>query len=208
MVASRAEGYIYSRGFLGDWLLSTMIIVALMIIVSAAYPIIAESSIGKTIREQLDQLLEGADETPLDPISLMSVIILNNIRVAIIIVLTSPTLALPLVIEAFQGAAIGYMISATLYGDYLTASAGIPIIPLVIHYGLVPHGAVEIPAISLLVAPILGVRRYGFKKAIVYSISMLPLTIVMLIVAGVVESTVTIVLILLISIIVAFKLLV
>ena len=208
MLVGRAEEYVYSRGFLRDWILSTAIIVVVMVAVSAAYPAIAESSVGDAIRRQLEQLVEKAGGGPLNPLSLMALIILNNVRVALIMALSSPTLVLPVMIEAFQGAAVGYMISAVLHGDYLAPSVGVQLTPLLIHYGLVPHGVVEIPAISLVVAPLIGVGRHGLKKAVVYSLSLLPLTIAMLIVAGVVESTVTIVLILLISIIVAFKLLV
>ncbi len=190
-LSSARESYLLSKGFVRDWIMATLIVAITIVGASTFYPILRETGLGGFIEDQISQLRElvgGGSSLPL-----VLLIILNNIRVLLIITITIPTIILPISILALQGAIVGYLTSWMLENPVIEASPeiSITITPMYIFLALIIHGIIEIPAFSLVLAPLMSFRKRGIKSTFKLSLSLLPLSMLMLVIAAVIESVIT-----------------
>ncbi len=192
---------VYTARFLKAWVTVSLIVSASLVASTISYPLLRDTVVGQTIEDQLRQVLDMAQSEGQSLISLPLLIILNNMQVALIIALLSPTLILSLGLEAFQGAVVGYFIPMILYGALNTGQIVDVSDPLFVFYGLVIHGVVEIPAIALVAAPVILARTTGIRKAFTNSVKLIPHAFILLAIAGIVESTITVVVVLLIALV-------
>ncbi len=190
-LSQHREDYMVSGEFARDWIMATLIVTITVVGASSFYPIIKYTWLGELIEDQIEQLrklVEGGSSLPL-----ILLIILNNIRVLLIITITVPTVILPVGILAFQGIVVGYLTSFMLENPVISVSpeASITITPMYLFLALIVHGIVEIPAFSMVMAPLMSFRKRGIKATFKLSIALLPLSTLMLIVAATVESIIT-----------------
>lgn len=147
---------------------------------------VREEVVGVVIRE-LRPIAEGV---LLNPMLATLLILLNNLRVALIAFLTGPTLVLPLAISFINGYVVGLFLN---YGSRPITTNLILILP---------HGILEIPAILLSTSlgvslALATIRKYLFKHDVCLSDLLvryaryLPLITLLLIIAAFIEVYLT-----------------
>lgn len=93
------------------------------------------------------------------------------------------TIVFPIFVIILNGGLVGFVSVYTLpiHGN-----------SLVIFYFLAPHGVIEIPAFSLVASSMILIFRRGLSKAYSIAFSLLALSVLMLVVAALTESSITI----------------
>jgi len=186
--------YILSGALLRHWVRAVSIIVVVLVASSIFYNQIHGSSLGSFVEEQLDKIRDVSSNAGNMPPGIFLAIILNNLQVLAVMVILSPTLVLPLLIASFQGVVVGYMVSQIIEGGGVSvAGVDFKFDPVTIYYALSVHGVVEVPAIALILSPLIAVREYGFVRSLKNMIRLIPIAALLLVIAAVIESTVTLI---------------
>ena len=183
---------LYDYRFLKLWIIIIILFSTTSIIAAIAY----NSLLSSLFSEQILDKFRGMADDSFNPFLLSMKIFINNTLVTLVSALLSVTIILPLLIIAINGIAVGFISSYAIYNTENTIFNS----PYIIFYSLITHGSIEVPAISLIAATTLLAGRdiNTIIKNVTYAI---PVSIVMLLVAAVVESTLTIALILTLSLI-------
>ncbi len=183
---------LYNHRFFRMWIIVVLLFSATGIIATIAY----SSLLNSLFSEQLLDKFEDMAGDSFNPFLLSMKIFINNTLVTLVSALLSVTVILPLFIIAINGIAVGFISSYAIYNTDNTLFQS----PYMIFYSLITHGSIEVPALSLVAAAVLFAGR-SVNAIIKNVISVIPVSIVMLLVAAVVESTLTIALILGLSLI-------
>ncbi|MEB3773451.1 MAG: stage II sporulation protein M [Desulfurococcales archaeon] len=182
------------------WVYMILLISITMTLSTLFYPVLASTRVGDVVERQIEELFEKAESVSgPDPVGLAALIFLNNTMILLLMALLSPTIVAPILIGMYQGLVVGYIIPALLEGGFINSQVGYG--PVVIYYGLSVHGVIEIPAIALALSPLLGVFRQGLRRTITYVFKLVPYSVLLLVIAAVIESVVTRVMIILIVLI-------
>jgi stage II sporulation protein M len=166
------------------WYLLIVVFGVSAVLVAVFYNSLQSSVLGSYMANETQQIKEvaGYFSNSSSLYALLPVIIYANnslkdvIMYALLIVLVFPPLVL-----IINGGLVGYvsMLTLPIHGN-----------SLVVFYYLVPHGVIEIPAFSLTAASIVLIRR-GVGAMYYRAFPLLVLSLTLLIVAAIVESTVT-----------------
>ena len=187
---SKAKLMLYDYKFLRMWIIVILLFSATGIIATITYSILRNSLFSEQL---LDKFKDMASDS-FNPFLLSMKIFINNTLVTLVSALLSITIILPLFIIAINGIAVGFISSYAMYNTENTIFHS----PYMVFYSLITHGSIEVPALSLVAATVLFAGRN--INAIVKNVtSIIPVSIVMLLVAAVVESTLTIALVLALS---------
>jgi len=182
-------GYVSTR-LVRYWIYMILLISVTMILSTLFYPTLSSTRVGDVVERQIEELFRKAESVSgADPLGLAAMILLNNTIILLLMALLSPTIIAPILIGMYQGLVVGYIIPVMLEGGLNNSQALYG--PVVLFYGLSVHGVIEIPAIALALSPLLGVFEQGFKKTIIYIFKLVPYSILLLVIAAVIESVVT-----------------
>ncbi|MDP8002706.1 MAG: stage II sporulation protein M [Caldisphaera sp.] len=168
------------------WILMIIIFGIAGVAIVLSYNYIMNSFIGQYLQSQSSQIkqiaqnFEGGNSIYLLPF----VIFGNNIKTAIITWLSSLTIIIPILIVAFNGGLVGFVLPLALQTQPTEPS-------LVMFYLLVPHGAIEIPSVTLVASTFILMVNKGPLKMYKSSFGLLILSIILLAVAAVIESFLT-----------------
>lgn len=157
------------------------------------YEVIRDSPVGSVIEEAISNIEDiGAAPKLLLPL----IIFLNNVVVALRVVLFSFTIILPFVDVGFNAVVVSYVIADSILagglGDFLPTGS----IPQYIFAVLTPHGSIEIPALGVAASTAfymvdhLKGRKVGLLRVAKRNFL---LTLYMLMVAAILEVTVSVV---------------
>lgn len=184
-----------------DWLLDRSFILTWASLIALFYiAMLAGSALYHTsplgVREQVISLVREYYESRvpegyLNPLVFFTVILINNSVVVVIATLLSITLLAPLLIMIVNGLIVGFIISLSAE---IGGVAGGGLSYLSIYLFIAPHGVIEIPAIALASSAFSIAFRRGLKTFLSSLPSILLLSLSMIFVAALVESTVTIIL--------------
>lgn len=199
---SRAERFLLEKGLAKYWILGLLLFVAPMVLTALFYDYVEDSPIGGFLEEALGGLqeraksVEGLGNLAVRIAATFALILANNLVVALIMALSSVTIVLPVAVIAFNGLLNGYVVGAVLRGSLTLPEGGLAardVSPIDVFAALAPHGVIEIPALALLVAPLMAVNSLSYKEAVKTSISLVPVVAVLLAVAALIESTITLI---------------
>lgn len=155
------------------------------IAVSALYNYIVSSPLGSYLLNELGSLRNTVgfvNTTAYSYALLPEVIYLNNSRVDLINFVLLLTMVIPVVIiDVLNGGLVGFV---SMYRLPALKNA------LVVFYLLSPHGVVEIPAFALVASSIVTIK-YGVRRMYYIAFALLLMSLLMLFVAALVESTIT-----------------
>jgi stage II sporulation protein M len=184
-----------------DWLLDRSFILTWASLIALFYiAMLAGSALYHTsplgVREQVVSFVREYYESRvpegyLNPLVFFTVILINNSVVVVIATLLSITLLAPLLIMIANGLIVGFIISLSAE---IGGVAGGGLSYLSIYLSIAPHGVIEIPAIALASSAFSIAFRRGLKTFLSSLPSILLLSLSMIFVAALVESTVTIIL--------------
>ncbi|MEM2223168.1 MAG: stage II sporulation protein M [Acidilobaceae archaeon] len=164
------------------WVLLTLIFGLFAVIASAVYPLF-KGSIEDFISSFIESRLPGPS---INPFLILSLILVNNSIVVIVVGLLSITVLVPLAVLAFNGAIVGFIISLTNDNMGLSYPA--------IFILLAPHGIIEVPAIALVSSVFIAFFIGGLKLFISILPRVIVTSLIMIFVAAIIESTVTLML--------------
>jgi uncharacterized membrane protein SpoIIM required for sporulation len=150
----------------------------------------------ETIKEQIvlwinEYYISRVPSLTLNPIVFFMVVLINNTVVAIVAWLLSITVVVPLLTMLVNGLLVGFIVSLVAS---LGGAAGGGYNYLSLYLFLAPHGIIEIPAIALASSSFAIALTRGFKRFISSLPSVLILALIMIAIAAIVESTITIIL--------------
>ncbi len=186
----RAGMLLYDYRFLRMWIAVILLFNVTSIVTAVLYDNIRDSLFSQELLNKFEDIAGGS----FNPFLMSLQIFVNNIFVTLVSALLSITLILPLFIIAINGAAVGFISSYALYGVENTIFST----PYLIFYSLITHGSIEVPALSIIATTALLAGRN--LNTIIRSVaSVLPIPVVMLLIAAIIESTLTIALILILS---------
>jgi len=175
MLSSLEDIVVDDRRF-NSWLAYLLLFAASMILETLFHEAIRDSMLGRLASNVLGKFAG----LPASPVLLAVVIFANNLLVATILAITSPTLIIPVAIIIFNGVLVGYVVSERV-GVLGQASLLV---------GLTTHGGIEVSAISLAAA--LGlIAGGGFLRTLKLSVKLAPVIIVMLSLAAITEAFIT-----------------
>ncbi len=183
---------LYDYRFLRMWIIVILLFGVTSITATIAYSSVSSSFLSEQL---LDKFKDMAGDS-FNPFLLSMKIFINNTIVTLVSALLSITIILPLFIIAVNGIAVGFISSYAMYNTENTLFHS----PYMVFYSLITHGSIEVPALSLVAAAVLFAGR-NVNVIIKNVTQVIPVSIVMLLVAAVVESTLTIALILALSLI-------
>jgi stage II sporulation protein M len=145
---------------------------------------IAESLLyGKVPMGFLDEMLrklKGSLPNTFNPLLLFIIIFLHNLLVATITLVFSATFIVPALVVAVNGLIVGYVISLNYSKLGLAGSI----------VGLIPHGGIEIPAITLAAATGIVIRK-GIRNYVKQTSVAMLAVVLMLAIAAVTEAVIT-----------------
>lgn len=168
-----------------------LLIISAMVVLEPVYhDWLSSTVLGRIIEDMLSTLKEevspGEGSILYTLLEILGIIYVRNISVTLILAITSITILIPLAILVFNGMVIGYTITYVFSDPESPLFHNAPGIAAT----LIVHGAVEIPAVSLLVAATVAALRHP-KRALSIAIRVLPVSVILLIVAGIVEAFIT-----------------
>ena len=143
------------------------------------------------VKELIRELFgRGSGELSISQTLLLLIILLNNVRVALSLVGTSPLIFMPFLVLVANGALVGVAITLSQRPEIQTLMY------------LLPHGVPELTAIFItssiamwlvkeMISPTDGDRYSSLRKVVMSSLDLMVLTILLLMYAAVVESFVT-----------------
>ncbi len=143
------------------------------------------------VRDLIKELFgRGSGELSISQTLLLLIILLNNVRVALSLIGTSPLIFMPFLVLIANGALVGVAITLSQKPEIQTLMY------------LLPHGVPELTAIFItssiamwlvreMVSPTDGDRYSSLRKVVMGSLDLMVLTILLLIYAAIVESFVT-----------------
>ncbi|MEB3859688.1 MAG: stage II sporulation protein M [Desulfurococcales archaeon] len=206
--SSRSARFLLGPGIAKYWVASLLVFAVPMIASSILYEEIAGSPLGEAVSEALSDLerraswLQDIENPAARAAAVFALILANNVIVAVIMAASSVTLLIPVGVLAFNGVMVGYVMGAFLRGLTGTVEAQAAAVEpstIDLFVALTPHGIIEIPALALIAAPLLAAGKIGYVEAVKTSISLLPVTLALLAVAALVESTITVILLALVQ---------
>ncbi|MCC6044304.1 MAG: stage II sporulation protein M [Desulfurococcaceae archaeon] len=183
--------WILERSFVITWIsLVTLFYIATLVgsLLYHAAPETIKEQIVLWISEYYKSRVPGLT---LNPIVLFMVVLINNTVVAIVAWLLSITVVVPLLTMLVNGLLVGFIVSLVAS---LGGAAGGGYNYLSLYLSLAPHGIIEIPAIALASSSFAIALTRGFKRFISSLPSVLILALIMIAIAAIVESTITIIL--------------
>ncbi len=199
---SRARRFLLAKNTPRYWVLGLLIFVVPMILTVLLQDLVKESPLGVVVERALEGVrerarsVEGFENALARIAATFALILANNVLVALVMALTSVTVVVPIAVIAFNGVLTGYVIG-TIVGEPPAGPEGQLLARDVSSIGvfaaLTPHGVIEIPALALLAAPLLAINVLGYKEAVKTCFSLVPVVIVLLAVAALVESTITLI---------------
>jgi uncharacterized membrane protein SpoIIM required for sporulation len=183
--------WILERSFVITWISLVTLFYIATLVGSLLYHAAPE-----TIRERIVLWISEYYESrvpslTLNPIVLFMVVLINNTVVAIVAWLLSITVVVPLLTMLVNGLLVGFIVSLVAS---LGGAAGGGYNYLSLYLSLAPHGIIEIPAIALASSSFAIALTRGFKRFISSLPSVLILALIMIAIAAIVESTITIIL--------------
>jgi len=183
--------WILERSFVITWISLVTLFYIATLVGSLLYHAAPE-----TIREQIvlwisEYYKSRVPSLALNPIVLFMVVLINNTVVAIVAWLLSITVVVPLLTMLVNGLLVGFIVSLVAN---LGGAAGGGYNYLSLYLFLAPHGIIEIPAIALASSSFAIALTRGFKRFISSLPSVLILALIMIAIAAIVESTITIIL--------------
>ncbi|MFN4045890.1 MAG: stage II sporulation protein M [Acidilobaceae archaeon] len=166
------DPYIYKA-----WIFLTVLFGVVSIVASAAYPLY--SSLAEGLAREFSGKMPF---TGLNPLMLFLFIVVNNSIVIIVTLLLSFTIIVPILVIAVNGAVVGFISAyvADLGYRYSTVFAYIA-----------PHGVIEVPAIALAASSFIVIFTRGLKRLPEDVVRIFMIAFIMILVAALVESTVT-----------------
>lgn len=183
--------WILERSFVITWISLVTLFYIATLVGSLLYHAAPE-----TIKEQIvlwisEYYISRVPSLTLNPIVLFMVVLINNTVVAIVAWLLSITVVVPLLTMLVNGLLVGFIVSLVAN---LGGAAGGGYNYLSLYLFLAPHGIIEIPAIALASSSFAIALTRGFKRFISSLPSVLILALIMIAIAAIVESTITIIL--------------
>ncbi len=183
----------------------TVVVVIVLILIFAVFmaipilsPSVLDSLMGEMAKNQtqeIDNILNYSF------IILPAIIYLRNLSVALILVLTSVTVVIPLFIIALNGMVVSAIITGML-NSLLTTNMLADITPgglsVFIVSALAPHGMVEIPTITIS-ASVIAILPRGLGRLAKSAKGVLYIASANLLAAAIIESTITVLLALFIA---------
>ncbi len=166
------DPYIYKA-----WMFLTGLFGVILMIASSAYPLYS-GLVESLMRELMGKMPSG----DLNPLLLFPFIVVNNSIVIIVTLLFSFTIIVPFLVIAVNGVVVGFLSAyvANMGYKYLTIFAYIA-----------PHGVIEVPAVALAASSFIVVFTRGLGKLPENAVSIFIIALIMILVAALVESTVT-----------------
>lgn len=178
-----------NRGFVGF----TLVIFIMGLLLGLSFP----DALDQILKSQIEHIKNLASEADGSPAKLTWVILRNNVTVSLSFIVTGVALSVfPVMMVMVNGMAIGY-----LFAQWGMMSQ-VPVWAIIV-YGILPHGIFEIPAFILAGAmgiklgymwlrPIPGKSRWNsFLHAGKETLGVLPLILVSLVLAALIEGFVT-----------------
>jgi len=167
---------------------------ASMVAAVVGYDWIRSQVVGQMVEESIEQVTSLADQ----PWYMFPILIFeNNARLAIVTALLSPVFIIPLFIIAFNGMVVGYVVVEAIIAGFGVKGllTGVEGPGRIIFAFLAPHGSIEIPALAVAASTMF----YLVDKARGVPVSFLrvlarnlALSILILAVAAIVETTITV----------------
>ncbi|MCE4607719.1 MAG: stage II sporulation protein M [Caldisphaeraceae archaeon] len=143
-----------------------------------------KSFVGQYLQSQSSQIKEIAKSYGKNPFLLPFIIFGNNLKTVVLTWAFSITIIVPILIVGFNGGLVGFILPLALKIN--------PSYPtIVLFYLLVPHGSIEIPAITLVASSFILMVKKGPAGMYKRSLGLLFLSIILLAVAAVIESFIT-----------------
>ena len=183
---------IRDEGLVKAWLLITLLFGALTTLFAGTYQAIMDRfglarELTERSIERMEELSRLASVVPL-PLLILG----NNAVVATIEALSSITIVAPIIIIAFNSWILGSLVGSILSGGELIDGLEGPIAALTTFMSLAPHGVVEVPAMTLVAASVAKLRL-GPKSVLKTALKLLPVSLLMLLIAAIVESALIII---------------
>ena len=172
------------RGLRITWYVMIVVFGLSALLVAMFYNAIISSFTGQLLLNQTQQIRQIAAYVKMTGwtyAALPIIIFLKNSLTDLLVYSLLVTLVIPVAVLIFNGGLVGFVTELTLpvHGN-----------PLVIFYLLAPHGVIEIPAFTLTAASLSLIRR-GVGSMYSKGFALLVLSISMLVIAAIVESTLT-----------------
>lgn len=180
--------WLLESGYVAAWIFFLVLFYIALVAGNVAYYVMPEElreRLALSIREYFESRILQVGPNPL---LLFIVIFVNNALVTIITWLLSITIIVPVLVVAINGLLIGFFIP--LLFDLRIGDVSY----LYLFLTVAPHGVIEIPAITLAASVFTLVFFRGFKGFLSALPGVLLLAIIMILVAAVVESTVSLLL--------------
>ncbi|MCS7106765.1 MAG: stage II sporulation protein M [Acidilobaceae archaeon] len=152
------------RTFAYTWIGFTLLF-GLSATLSSALYFSYDEQVKGLVEELIAERMEQLEGLPLPDELLFAVIFSNNAVIALVSSLLSFSLIVPLLIIMFNGAVVGFLISAVS----AEASLG-PLLGVGTYFLLAPHGVLEVPALSLASSAVVGIlARKNYPRFVIAS---------------------------------------
>ncbi|ADL18561.1 hypothetical protein ASAC_0153 [Acidilobus saccharovorans 345-15] len=169
------------------WYLFIIAFGVVAILVATFYKEIVSSYVGQYLLNQTQSIRSIVSfvntSSPYFYAALPGIIFAKNSLTDIMDFVLMITMVFPIFVVVLNGGLVGFVSVYTLpiHGSSLA-----------IFYFLAPHGVIEIPAFSLVASSMVLIFKRGLSKAYSVAFSMLVLSVLLLVVAALMESSVTI----------------
>ncbi len=182
--------WLLERTFILTWASLVLLFYVAMLAGSIAYHFSPAS-----FREQIASFIMEYYETRVprpafNPLALFILILVNNSMVVIISLLLSITVVFPILVMIVNGVIVGFVVSLTAFEILVGGSPSY----LTLYMSLAPHGIIEIPAIALASSAFSVAFTRGFRAFISSLPGILLLSLSMILIAALIESTITLIL--------------
>lgn len=178
--------WLLERSFVISWILFITIFYVSSIAGSIFYhvlPVELKEQISSWIRSYYESRIpHGA----FNPLTLLVIILVNNSVVAILTWLLSITIVFPLIVMTVNGLLVGFITTLVVVSQTFSSYT-------TIFLSLAPHGVIEIPALALVASAFTLIFIRGFSEFLSAMPGILVLALIMIAIAALVESTVTVI---------------
>lgn len=184
------EDLILDRNLVYSTILFIFLFSIIMLVEPGIHGTIKRTLIGQVIDRALEQMREEFAGTGGVPpaqyfIFLAGRIYIQNLSVSAILSATAFTLIAPFIILSFNGLIVGYVLTEQLLNPAGPLSSVHSLAAVIM-----PHGAIEIPAIALVAGTSIKILD-GLRAAFRYAIKALLLSAILLLIAALTEAFIT-----------------
>ena len=184
------EDLILDRNLVYSTILFILLFSIIMLVEPGIHDAIKRTLIGQVIDRALEQMREEFTDTSGVPpaqyfMFLAGRIYIQNLSVSAILSATAFTLIAPFIILSFNGLIVGYVLTEQLLNPAGPLSSVHSLAAVIM-----PHGAIEIPAIALVAGTSIKILD-GLRAVFRYAIKALLLSAILLLIAALTEAFIT-----------------